>query len=152
MTIPSLQGANAAPAGVVLVLIAVVGYGISGNLLVPLQQQYGGIAVTMWALIISSVMLLPFGIVGWSESEFTMPSVLAVVILGVLGTGIVRSLAATLAGRVGAARMSTTTYLIPVTAIALGVIFRGETVGPLALVGVVVVMSGAFLASRAEKT
>ncbi|MBT8248884.1 MAG: DMT family transporter [Acidimicrobiia bacterium] len=151
MTIPSLQGADAAPTGVMLVLIAVVGYGISGNLLVPLQQQYGGIAVTMWALIISTIMLLPFGIATWSESEFTIPSVLAVVILGVLGTGIVRSLAATLAGRVGAARMSTTTYLIPVTAIALGVLFRGETVGPLALAGVLIVISGAFLASRAEK-
>lgn len=151
MTIPSLQGANAAPTGVALVLIAIVGYGISGNLLVPLQQTYGGPAVTLWALVVSSMMLLPIGVATWSESEFTFASVGAVVILGVLGTGIARSLAATLAGRVGAARMSTTTYLIPVVAIALGVIFRNEEVHPIAVLGVVAVLGGAFLASRAEK-
>ena len=151
MTLPSLGGADAAPTGVALVLLAVLGYGISGNLLVPLQQRYGGPAVTLWALIGSSVLLLPFGIAGWGDSEFTAASMLAVLILGVLGTGIARSLSATLAGRVGAARMSTTTYLIPVTAIVLGVVFRDETVSWIALLGVLVVLSGAFLATRAEK-
>jgi drug/metabolite transporter (DMT)-like permease len=151
MTLPSLGGADAAPTGVFLVLAAVLGYGISGNLLVPLQQRYGGPAVTLWALAVSTVMLLPFGIASWSDSEFTAPSLAAVAILGVLGTGIARSLAATLAGRVGAARMSTTTYLIPIVAIVLGVVFRSETVAPIALVGVAVVFAGAYLASRAEK-
>lgn len=151
MTLPSLGGADAAPTGVLLVLLAVIGYAISGNLLVPLQQRYGGPAVTLWALAGSSVMLLPFGIAGWSDSEFSLGPVLAVTILGVLGTGIARSLSATLAGRVGAARMSTTTYLIPVVAIALGVAFRDETVSPIAIVGVAVVFVGAFLATRAEK-
>jgi drug/metabolite transporter (DMT)-like permease len=47
--------------------------------------------------------------------------------------------------------MSTTTYLIPVIAIVLGVAFRQETVSPIAIVGVVVVLTGAVLASRAEK-
>ena len=152
MTLPSLGGANAAPTGVVLVIVAVFGYGISGNLLVPLQQHYGGPAVTMWALTASSLMLIPFGVAGLRDSEFTLASVGAVVILGVLGTGIARSLAATLAGRVGAARMSTTTYLIPVVAIALGVVFRDETVDPIAIVGVVIVFGGAYLASQAVKT
>lgn len=151
MTAPSLGGADAAPTGVALVLLGVLGYAISGNLLVPLQQRYGGAAITLWALSVSAVMLLPFGIVGWGDSEFTAASVLAVLILGVVGTGIARWLSATLAGRVGAARMSTTTYLIPVIAIALGVIFRGETVAPIAIVGVGVVFAGAFLATRAEK-
>jgi drug/metabolite transporter (DMT)-like permease len=151
MTLPSLGGADAAPTGVFLVLAAVLGYGISGNLLVPLQQRYGGPAVTLWALAVSTVMLLPFGIASWADSEFTAPSLAAVAILGVLGTGIARSLAATLAGRVGAARMSTTTYLIPIVAIVLGVVFRSETVAPIAIVGVAVVFAGAYLASRAEK-
>ena len=149
MTLPSLGGANAAPTGVVLVLIATAGYALSGNLLVPLQQRYGGSAVTLWALLVSSVILLPYGWIGLADSEFRLGPVLAVVVLGVVGTGIARSLAATLAGRVGAPRMSTTTYLIPVVAIALGVIFRGETVEPIAIAGVIIVLAGAYLASRA---
>ena len=149
MTWPSLRGAEDNPVGVGLVLLATLGYGISGNLLVPLQQRYGGPAVTLWALIGSSVLLLPFGIATVSESEFTSTAVIAVVILGIVGTGVARSLAATLAGRAGAPRMSTTTYLIPVIAIILGVVFRSETVAPLAIGGVAVVLAGAFIASRA---
>jgi drug/metabolite transporter (DMT)-like permease len=45
--------------------------------------------------------------------------------------------------------MSTTTYLVPVIAIVLGVTFRNESVSPVALVGVVVVLFGAYVASRA---
>ena len=152
MTWPSLRGVDAAPLGVALVFLATIGYGISGNLLVPLQQRYGGPAVTLWALAVSSVVLAPFGLWTLSDSEFTASAVIAVVILGVVGTGIARSLAATLAGRAGAPRMSTTTYLIPVVAIALGVTFRDESVSPLAIIGVVIVLVGAFLASRAVPT
>lgn len=149
MTLPSLRGTHADPVGVGLVLLAVIGYGISGNLLVPLQQRYGGLAVTMWALVLSSFMLFPFAIATVGESDFAMSSLVAVVILGVVGTGIVRALGATLAGRVGAPRMSTTAYLIPVFAIVLGVVFRDEVVLPVAIVGVVVVLVGAFIATRA---
>jgi drug/metabolite transporter (DMT)-like permease len=151
MTLPSLRGADAAPLGVALVLIAVVGYGISGNLIVPLQQRYGGPAVTLWALTVSSVLLAPLGLATIPDSDFKPAAVIAVVILGVVGTGIARSLAATLAGRAGAPRMSTTTYLIPVVAIALGVLFRDETVEPIAIAGVVVVLLGAFIATRAVR-
>ena len=149
MTWPSLRGAEATPGGVGLVLLATVGYGISGNLLVPLQQRYGGPAVTLWALVVSTFVLTPFGLLTIDDSNFTLSAVTAVVILGVVGTGIARSLAATLAGRAGAPRMATTTYLIPVVAIVLGVTFRDETVAPLAILGVVVVLVGAYVASRA---
>lgn len=151
MTYPSIRGAHAEPVGVGLVLLAVVGYGISGNLLVPLQQTYGGLAVTMWALIVSSVMLFPFAVATAGESEFALSSLVAVVILGVVGTGVVRALGATLAGRVGAPRMSTTAYLIPVFAIVLGVVFRGEVVRPIAIAGVAIVLVGAFIATRAVR-
>jgi drug/metabolite transporter (DMT)-like permease len=152
MTLPSLRGAEAAPVGVGLVFLATIGYGISGNLLVPLQQQYGGPASILWALIISAVVLAPFALGTINESEFTTSAVIAVIILGVIGTGVARSLAATLGGRAGAPRMSTTTYLIPVVAIALGVAFRDETVAPVAIGGVLIVLLGAYVASRAVPT
>lgn len=151
MTLPSLSGASAAPLAVGFVLLATIGYAISSNLLVPLQQQYGGLAVTLWALIISSVVLAPLGIMGLDESEFDVTSFIAVIILGVIGTGIVRALSATLAGRVGGPRMATTTYLIPVIAIILGVVFRSEVVQPIALIGVVIVLLGAYIATRAVR-
>ena len=149
MAAPSLVGADATPIGVLLVVIATVGYAINSNLVVPLQQRYGGPAVIMWALIVSSVVLAPVAAVGIEESEFRASSVIAVLILGILGTGVARALAATLAGRVGAPRMATTTYLVPIVAIVLGVTFRDEVVAPVALIGVAVVLVGAYLATRA---
>ena len=152
MAVPSLSGARAAPLGVVLVLIATVGYAVNSNIIVPLQQKYGGPAVMLWALIAASVILAPYGIATVGDSEFTLGSVVAVVILGVLGTGIVRALSTTLAGRVGGPRMTTTTYLIPVVAIVLGVVFLDEVVSPLAIAGVAIVILGAYAASRSVVT
>ena len=149
MTMPLLSGTRAEPVGVGLVLLAIVGYGISSNLLVPLQQRYGGAAITLWSLVISSVLLAPFAAATVGASEFTVGSVIAVLVLGIVGTGVARSLSATLAGRVGGPRMTTTTYLIPIVAIVLGVVFRNEVVPTLALAGVAVVLVGAYLSSRA---
>lgn len=149
MSLPSLVGANATPIGIGLVFIATLGYALNSNLIVPLQQRYGGPAVIMWALVVSSVLLLPFAVAGVPHSDFTASSVIAVVILGVVGTGIARALSATLAGRVGGPRMATTTYMVPVVAIILGIAFRGETVAPVAIVGVGIVLIGAYWASRA---
>ncbi|MGI9585654.1 MAG: DMT family transporter [Acidimicrobiia bacterium] len=149
MALPSLTGTEASPMGITLVLVATVGYGLTSNLIVPLQQKYGGPAVIMWALVVSSVLLLPMGLLGIGASEFNPRAVLAVLILGIVGTGIARALAATLAGRVGGPRMTTTTYLVPIVAIVLGVVFRGESVAPIALVGVATVLAGAYWATRA---
>ncbi len=77
----------------------------------------------MWALVVSSILLAPVAAVGVGSSELRASSVVAVLILEILGTGVARALAATLAGRVGAPRMATTTYLVP---IVVGVTFRDE--------------------------
>ncbi len=152
MASPSLVGVHANPIGVALVFTGTVGYALNSNLIVPLQQKYGGPAVILWALVVSSVLLSPLALLGVGESEFTATAVVAVLILGVVGTGVARALSATLAGRVGAPRMSTTTYLIPVVAVVLGVVFHDEVVAPIAIVGIVVVLAGAYSASRSVPT
>lgn len=149
MTLPSLVGVDATPLGIGLVFIATLGFALNSNLIVPLQQRYGGPAVILWALIVSSVLLFPSAVGGAAASDFTWSAVIAVVILGTIGTGVVKALAATLAGRVGGPRMATTAYVAPIIAIVLGVAFRAETIAPVAIVGVGVVLIGAYSATRA---
>ena len=103
----------------------------------------------LWALLVSSVILFPYAVVTAPDSEWRASAIIAVIILGVLGTGIVRAMAATLAGRVGGPRMTTTTYLVPVVAIILGVVFRDEVIAPIAIAGVAVVIVAAYWTSRA---
>jgi drug/metabolite transporter (DMT)-like permease len=101
-------------------------------------------------LPVATVMVLPFGLFGLSRSTFAWPSLLAVAAVGVLGTGLAFILMGNLAGSVGATRASFLTYLIPVVALILGVVFRDEVISPVAIIGVVLVIAGALLASRRE--
>ena len=83
-------------------------------------------------------------------STFAWGSFLAVAAAGVLGTGLAFVIMGSLVGRVGSTRASFITYVIPVVALVLGVVFLGDEVGRLALVGVAMVIAGAFLASRRD--
>jgi drug/metabolite transporter (DMT)-like permease len=150
ISLPSLRGAEASPLGVGLLLVAVVLYGLSANLAVPLQQKYGGLPV-MWRVQISAlVMTAPYGLASVPASDFGWASLAAVMVLGFLGTGWAFVAMANLMGRAGAARGSVAIYVTPVVAVGLGVVFRDETVAGLALIGMALVLVGAWWASRAE--
>ncbi len=102
-------------------------------------------------LVLATIWTAPFGVWGLLHSEFGWSAALATSVLGVVCTGIAFALMATLVGRVGGPRASFITYLIPVVSLILGAVFRGDEVSALALLGVVVVIGGALLASRREQ-
>jgi len=136
--------------GVVLIVIATMCYGIAFNVATPLQQRYGSVPLMARVLLIGAVLTTPFGVVSIPGSSFAWPSLAAVMAVGLLGTGVAFVLFGTLAGHVGSTRASIVGYLIPVVALILGVAFRGDEVVPIELLGVVLVVAGAFLASRRE--
>lgn len=92
----------------------------------------------------------PLGVAGLDGSSFAWSSLLAVAALGCLGTALAYLAFTTLAGRVGASRGSITIYFVPVVAIALGVLVRGESVAPISIAGAALILLGAFLTSRRE--
>jgi len=147
----NLASADAEPLGLLFVLFAVLGYSLSNNFLPPLAQAYGGAAVMVRAMIISSILLAPWGLWGLRRSTFEWRPALAIVVLGVLGTGVARSLFATLNGRVGAPRSSLVGYLVPIVAIVLGVLVRNESVGVVELIGTALILCGAALISRGTR-
>ena len=137
--------------GVVMVLLATVCYGYASNLAAPLQHKYGSVPVMAWMLALAAVWTAPFGFFGLTDSGFAWGPALAVVVLGVVGTGLAFVFMASLVGRVGGPRASFITYLIPVVALALGSLVLGETVTPVALAGVALALGGAVLASTRER-
>ena len=148
ISIPSIgEGRNAA-LGVILVLLATVCYGFAVNIAAPLQRRYGSVAVMAKMLILATLWTLPYGVWGLAESTYEPGPVIATVVLGVIGTGVAFAIMASLVGRVGSTRASFITYLIPFVSLALGVVFLGDEVRALAIVGVVLVVAGAVLASR----
>lgn len=148
---PELTGSQATALGAGLAMLAVVLYGLAANLAVPLQQKYGSLPVLLRAQLAALVVVVPFGAVQLGESDFGWGPVLAMVPLGVLGTGLAHVMMTVLVGRVGGPRGSVAIYFVPVVAIALGVVFLAESVAPIALFGTLLVVAGAWLTSRRQR-
>ena len=137
--------------GIVLVLLATLCYGFAVNIAPPLQQRYGPLAVMARMLVWASVWTAPFGLWSIGGSELELRPTLAVAFIGAVGTGAAFVIMGTLVSRVGATRASLITYLIPVVALGLGVAFKDDRVTAGSIVGVVLVIAGAVLASRAQR-
>ena len=147
---PSLfEGSNEA-LGVVLILVAVICYGLAINIAAPLTQRYGSLPAMARMLALGAIWTAPLGVVGLAGSSFAWGPFLAIVTLGVLGTGLAFVLMGRLVARVGSSRASFATYLIPVVAVILGAMFLDESVHALSLVGIGLVIAGALLASRRD--
>ena len=144
----STDGSNAA--GVMLVLIAVVSYGVAANIAGPLRREFGSLPVIGRALAFAAVLCVPFGLVDAADSSFSWSSLAACAAVGIGGTGIAYTLAGILNRRVGAVRMSIVTYLIPLVSVVLGIVFRDESVAVWAIAGTGVVLLGAFLTTRVD--
>jgi drug/metabolite transporter (DMT)-like permease len=151
IALPRVAEGSSQALGVGLVLLATVCYGVAINIATPLTQRYGALPVMARMLALASLWTAPLGLVGLGGSAFAWDSLLAVGALGVMGTGVAFVLMGRLVGRVGSARASFATYLIPVVAMVLGVVFRDEELHLSSVSGVVLVIAGAFLASRRER-
>jgi drug/metabolite transporter (DMT)-like permease len=151
LTAPDLTSGGTETVGVVLVLIGVTCYAIASTLYAPLQQTYGSMRVAMWLVALSAVMLSPVGVLGLRDSSFEWTSVLALAVLGVVGTGLVWAIYLGVIGRVGAVRASVAGYFVPIVALLLGVVVLDEEILAVQVVGVLVALLGGYLLSGGKK-
>lgn len=148
---PQLAGADATAFGVALILGSMACVSLLANVLVPVQQRYGALPVLRRTLAIALLTTLPFGIPGLGRSSFDLLSLLAMLPLGLLSTGLAFVLWTTLIGRTGASRASVVSYLVPVVAIILGVAILSEPLAGIALAGTALVLLGAWVVSGRER-
>jgi drug/metabolite transporter (DMT)-like permease len=151
IAIPTAEAGSSETIGVLMLLAAVSCYAVGINIAAPLQQRYGSIPVMARMLAIAAAITAPFGLASVPSSRLAAGSLVAVLVLGSVGTGVAFLLMGRLVGRVGSTRAAFATYLIPVVALLLGVIVRGEAVEPLAVAGIGAVIAGAMLASRPDR-
>jgi drug/metabolite transporter (DMT)-like permease len=148
VSLPSIGDGSSEAFGVAMVVAATVCYGLAVTIAAPLQRRYGSVNLMATVLALATIWTAPYGLWQLGDASWQTGPVLAVVVLGVLGTGVAFALMGNLVGRVGSTRASFITYLIPAVALVLGVAFRGDDVVALELVGIVLVIAGALLASR----
>lgn len=149
--LPELGDSSATALGAGLVAFAIVLYGLAANMAVPLQQRYGALPVLLRAQVWSLVVVVPLGVAQIPGSSWQWDSALAMIPLGVLGTGLAFVLMTTLVGRVGGTRGAVAIYFVPVVAVILGFLVRDEQIEPIALAGTALVLLGAWVTSRRER-
>jgi drug/metabolite transporter (DMT)-like permease len=103
------------------------------------------IAATGWLVLAS-----PFG--GFDAVELRTDAVVALLILGAIGTGIAYVLNYRIITDDGPILASTVTYLLPVVAVILGWLFLDEPITAQIAIGVTVVLIGVALSRRKPET
>jgi len=151
MGLPTLHEGHSTIAGVGMILAALVSYGVALNLASPLQRRNGALPVVFRAQLVAMVLVTPIGMRDVWHVRWAPGPLAALLALGVLSTGIAFAIMSVSAGRFGAARASSAAFLIPAEALFLGVIFRGEHVSWISIVGGAVCITGALI-MRGETT
>jgi drug/metabolite transporter (DMT)-like permease len=92
-------------------------------------------------------MMAPFGLTQLPRTSPSAKVWLAVVALGVLGSGIAYLLYFAIIASAGASRAILVTYLVPAFALAYGALFLDEAITATALAGLALVLAGTALAT-----
>jgi drug/metabolite transporter (DMT)-like permease len=141
---PSMSGSDSR-LGVGLILAALVSYGVAINIARPLQLRNGALPVVWRALGVAVLLTAPLGLPDLLRAQWNTTALLSMLGLGAGGTAVAQVLTARAAGKLGAARASATTFIIPPVALALGVLIRREPVAWMAVVGCACCLAGAWL-------
>jgi drug/metabolite transporter (DMT)-like permease len=145
---PWNSGSQVATWSGVACLVAAACYGVGfvyaahhlrGRGLTPLSLSAGQVSAS--ALL--SLLLIPF--MGWPEPEFRADAVVAILALGILGTGIAYVINFRLIANRGASGAALVTYLIPVVAVIVGAVTLRERIELNVIVGAAVVLAGVGL-------
>ena len=151
IAVPSInEGSSADVKGIFYLLAALMCYAVALNIARPLQAIYSPATLMLRVVSISTVLSAPLGIYALRTTTFTFALFGATVVLGALGSGIAFLLFGTLLKRTGTVRAMIPTYFTPIVGTLLGVLFNDEKVLGLSLVGMLVVIFGAWLTSRPE--
>lgn len=158
-------------AGVVILLTETLGADLDASLLAAVaaitaaaSYGYGAVCsrkalvgvnpltVAAGSQIVAAVLLLLPATWSWPDSSISGRAIIAVVILGVVCTGLAFTIYYRLIANIGPTRAITVTYLVPVFAVVWGGTFLDESVtGPMALGGSVILIGTAFATGLAGR-
>jgi drug/metabolite transporter (DMT)-like permease len=131
-----------------MVILAAIGYAYAINMINRRIPHVPGIAINTWAMIITSIVYLPFAIVNWPSKTPSLEAVGSVIALGVLCTAIAFIYFFKLIAEVGPPRASLITYLNTAVAVLLGVVLLSEPITLGIAIGLPLVLIGSYFASR----
>jgi drug/metabolite transporter (DMT)-like permease len=143
-----LDGSAMALLGGLAVVLAGLGYAVGGFII---KHRFGGyqpLGVAAAVMAGSAVWLTPAAIASVPPAAPGAGPLLAVVALGVVGTGVAFAIYYELFATVGPARTLIVAYLIPGFAVAYGALLLGESITVVTLAGLALILAGSWLAAE----
>jgi drug/metabolite transporter (DMT)-like permease len=133
---------------IAMVLIASMGYAYAINMVNRRIPEVPGLALNTWAMIITSIVFLPFAVVQRPTQMPSVEVVLSVIGLGVLCTALAFTMFFKVIAEIGPPRASLVTYLNTAVAVVLGIIILSEPITLGIVLGLPLVLIGSYFASR----
>ena len=138
------------PRGIALLLAAVICYAVATNIARPLQAEFAPARLLIRVQFAAALWSLPLAVFGLKDSTFSLSSLAALVVLGVVGTGLAFVAFGVLLERTGITRAMIPTYFTPVVGLVLGALFRDEHIAALSVVGMLIVILSAWMTSKPD--
>lgn len=139
---------GAAVVGCLLVLLAALGYAVGAAWTARRFPDVPRLGLLAGVLASSSLLLVPPVLLDPPTRMPTLEGALAVMVLGLLGTGVAFVLMYWLIAEVGPERTTLVTYLAPTFAVGYGAVLLDEPLRAASVLGLVLVVGGAWLAAR----
>ena len=143
-----LSGTGAEALGGALILLASLGYAVGSFIAKWRLAEAAPAGIAAWVMVASGVILLPFALATAPSAAPGIGPVAAVVVLGVLGTGVAFAIFYALMAEVGPARTLVVTYLAPAFAVLYGALLLDEGVTLSTAAGLVLIVGGSYLAAE----
>ncbi|PIE00415.1 MAG: EamA family transporter [Thiothrix nivea] len=128
-------------------LLATASYGFAVNYSRETLHGVDSLVIATTTQTFAALMLLPLAVIYWPPQTPGLIAWINVTALGILSTGIAFILYFYLLKQIGAVRLTTVTFYIPVFGISFGVLLLGEQIGLQMLLGAVIIVCGTMLSS-----
>jgi drug/metabolite transporter (DMT)-like permease len=132
-------------------LFAASCYSFSSNYIQKYAKDANKFALVGWSLLFGGLVIAPIGFINMPDHVPNNNSILAVLWLGIISTGLANLGYVRLIEKIGAVRTSTVTYLIPAFGILWGALFLNEVLTLFIMAGFILVMLGTYFATK-QKT
>jgi drug/metabolite transporter (DMT)-like permease len=143
-----LSGDAQALAGGLMVLLATVGYAVGSLYLKHRLRGVSPVGLAASTMVAGSLVLAPFALITLPTQMPELQTIGAIVALGAGGTGIAFAIYFTLIAEIGPGRASLVAYIAPGFAVFYGVTLLGEPLTVGAILGLILILAGSWIAAE----
>ena len=143
-----LSGDGEALLGGLMVLLAALGYAVGGLFLKHRLRDVPALGLAAATMIVATLTLLPAALLELPSATPSLEATASLLALGAGGTGVAFMIFYTLIADVGPSRAALVTYIAPGYAVLYGVWLLSEPLTAGGILGLVLILSGSWLAAE----